>query len=61
MTRPLSYAHHRVPQVIAPRGWVRIRVESPEHEKVSLVPIRRDNASRIARPCRICGAETEEP
>lgn len=34
---------------------------SPEHEKVSLVPIRRDNASRIARPCRICGAETEEP
>ena len=27
MTRPLSYAHHRIPQVIAPRGWVRIRVD----------------------------------
>lgn len=24
---------------------------------VTLVPIRRDNASRIARPCRICGAD----
>lgn len=26
---------------------------------VTLVPIRRDNASRIARPCRICGADDD--